>query len=120
VTAILIVEDEPVLALAIQRILRGHGFEIAGCAGSVSKALTLVEKADFDIALLDVNLRGESVIPVAEALRRRSQPFVFLSGYESGDLPAMFSDVPFFPKPFDAGELVSVLRQLVEVRNGAK
>jgi DNA-binding response OmpR family regulator len=119
VTSILIVEDEPVLAFAIQRLLRTHGFEIAGCAGSISKALTMVEKADFDVALLDVNLRGESVIPVVVALRRRSRPFVFMSGYESGDIPAMFSDVPFVPKPFDANDLVSVLRHVVEVRNSA-
>ena len=111
---VLIVEDEPVLALGIARLLRLHGFEIAGCVGSVSKALAVIEDADCDIAVLDVNLRGETVMPVAELLRQRGRPFVFISGYDGADLKAIFSDVPVFPKPFDASELVAVLHQMLQ------
>jgi DNA-binding response OmpR family regulator len=111
---VLIVEDEPVLASGIRRLLQLHGFEVAGCAGSVKTGLELVEQADCDIALLDVNLRGESVIPVAEALRLRGRPFVLMSGYDRSDLPAAFSDVPFLAKPFDPNELIAALRQIVK------
>src|SRR5262249_61724717 len=76
---VLIVEAEPVLASGIRRLLLLHGFEIAGCAGSVKTGLALLEQSDCDIALLDVNLRGESVVPVAEALRLRGRPFVLMS-----------------------------------------
>ena len=108
-TRVLIVEDEPVLASGIRRLLLSEGFEIAGCAASVKMGLTLVDEADCDVALLDVNLRGESVIPVAEALHQRGRPFVFMSGYDRSDLPAVFSDAPFLAKPFDANELVALL-----------
>ena len=110
--AVLIVEDEPVLALGIARLLRLHGFDIAGCVGSVSKALAVINEVDCDIAVLDVNLRGETVMPVAELLRQRGRPFVFISGYDRADLKAIFSDATVFPKPFDAGELIAVLRQI--------
>jgi DNA-binding response OmpR family regulator len=116
---VLIVEDEPVLALAIRRFLLLHGLEIAGCTGSVKGALTLIDEVDCDIAALDVNLRGESVVSVAEALRQRGRPFVFMSGYNRSGLPAVFSDVPRLSKPFDPNELVAVLRQILERRNVA-
>jgi len=111
---VLIVEDEPVLALGIARLLRVHGFEIAGCVGSVTKAFAVMKEADCDIAVLDVNLRGETVMPVAESLRQRGRPFVFISGYDRAALKAIFSDVPVFPKPFDADELIAVLRQMIQ------
>ena len=116
---VLIVEDEPVLASGIRRLLLLHGFEIAGCAGSVKAGLALADEADCDIALLDVNLRGESVVPVADALRQRGRPLVFMSGYDRCDLPAEFSDVPFLAKPFDPNQLVAMLRQVVERANAA-
>jgi len=118
-TRVLIVEDEPVLASGIRRLLLLHGFDIAGCAGSVKAGLALVDEADCDIALLDVNLRGETVVPVAAALRQRGRPFVLMSGYDRSDLPAALSDVPFLAKPFDSDELVAMLRQSLERSNAA-
>jgi DNA-binding response OmpR family regulator len=118
-TRILIIEDESVLALGLRRLLVSHGFEIAGCLGSVKAALTVIDEVDCDIAVLDVNLRGESVIPVAEILRRRGRPIVFMSGYGRSDLPAVFADVPLFSKPFDPNELVAVLREMLTGRDVA-
>jgi len=116
---ILIVEDEPVLALGLRRFLVAYGFEVAGCVSSVKAALPIIDEVDCDIAVLDVNLRGESVIPVAEILRQRSCPLVFMSGYGRSDLPATFADVPLLPKPFDANELVAVLREILAGRDVA-
>jgi DNA-binding response OmpR family regulator len=116
---ILIVEDESVLALGLRRFLVSHGFEIAGCVGSVKAALTIIDEVHFDVAVLDVNLRGESVIPVAEILRQRGCPIVFMSGYGRSDLLAVFADVPLFPKPFDPNELVAVLGELLTGRDVA-
>jgi CheY-like chemotaxis protein len=73
-----------------------------------------MNEVNCDVAVLDVNLRGETVAPVAELLRQRGRPFVLLSGYDRSDLKTSFSDVPVLPKPFDAGELIAVLHQMVE------
>lgn len=116
---ILIVEDEPVLALGLRRFLLSCGFEIAGCFGSVAATLSTIEEVNCDIAVLDVNLRGESVIPVAEILRQRGCPVVFISGYGRSDLPAAFAGVPLLSKPFDSNELVVVLQEILAARDVA-
>ena len=118
-TRVLIAEDEPVLASGIRRLLLLNGFEIAGCAASVKMSLRLVDEAACDVALLDVNLRGESVLPVAEALHQLGRPFVFMSGYNRSDVPAVFSDAPFLAKPFDANALIEILRRISKRSNAA-
>lgn len=112
---ILIVDDEPAIALGLSRVLVARGFEIAGLASSVKMAITSLNEADCDIALLDLNLRGESVEPVARALHRRGRPIIFMSGYSERELPTEFSGVPFLRKPFDADELVAVIQQLLPI-----
>src|SRR5215472_13166176 len=82
VVKVLIVEDEPIVAFQIEDILREAGFEIVGCVGSLDKALSTVKNIDCDVAVLDANLRGDSVVPVATALHQRGTPFLFVSGYE--------------------------------------
>src|SRR5262245_51211685 len=78
--SVLIVEDEPIVALEIESLLARAGFAIQGCAGSIEKALALVDDRHCDAAVLDANLRGRSVGPVAAALQRRGTPFLFVSG----------------------------------------
>ena len=68
---VLIVEDEPAIALAIESILSRVGYAITACVGSVDEALDVIERRECDVALLDTNLRGETVEPVAAALRGR-------------------------------------------------
>lgn len=116
---LLILEDEPVLALGLRRFLVLHGFEIVGCVGSVNAALPIIHEVGCDIAVLDVNLRGESVTPVAEILRQRGCPIVLMSGYGHSDLPEVFVDIPLLSKPFDPNELVAVLREILERQNVA-
>lgn len=112
VVKVLIVEDEPIVAFQIEDILREAGFEIVGCVGSLDKALSTVKNIDCDVAVLDANLRGDSVVPVATALHQRGTPFLFVSGYERIHLPEPFLDVPLLSKPFDPGELINAVRQL--------
>jgi DNA-binding response OmpR family regulator len=116
-TRVFIAEDEPLLAVGLRKCLVLDGFEIAGCVGSVKSALTLLDEIDCDIALLDVNLRGELVTPVADVLRQRERPIVFMSGYSRTDLPDLFRDFPVLSKPFDTNELVALIRQSLERRN---
>jgi DNA-binding response OmpR family regulator len=110
---VLIVEDEAVVAFEIRDILRGAGFEIAGCVGSIDKALSALKDSDCDIAILDANLRGHSVEPVAVALQQRGRPFLFVSGYQRAFLPEEFVDAPLLSKPFEPGQLISAVRRLL-------
>lgn len=116
---VLIVEDEPVLALGLRRFLEATGFEIVACVGSVEKAIAVIDEVECDVAVLDLNLRGESAVPLAVAFRQRDRRLVFMSGYGRSDLPAEFSGVPFLLKPFDPNELAAVIRKMLESRNVA-
>ena len=110
---VLIVEDEPIVALEIENILRQAGFEIVGCVGSLNKALAALKNTDCDLAILDANLRGDNAAPLAMALRERGRPFLFVSGYERAYLPDAFLDVPLLPKPFEPSELITAVKQLL-------
>ena len=110
---VLIVEDEPIVAFQIEDTLREAGFEIVGCVGSLDRALTMLKNGDCDIAILDANLRGDSVAPVATALQQRGRPFLFVSGYERIHLPEAYLDAPLLSKPFEPGELIRAVRQLL-------
>lgn len=106
----LVVEDEGIVALLIEDMLQELGCEIAASVGSLGAALKAAGAADFDFAVLDVNLNGELVFPVADILRRRRLPFVFSTGYGPTGLPEAFSDCLVLNKPFTTGELQHKLR----------
>ena len=74
--SILIVEDEPLIAMMLEDFLDSLGYKVRGTCDSVQCALDEVEKGGFDLAILDVNLKGESVWPVATRLREKKVPFV--------------------------------------------
>ena len=112
---VLIVEDEAVIALEMQSILSQAGFAIAGCVASIEKALTVLDREGCDLAVLDANLRGQGVEPVAWALRQRGTPFCFISGYGRAYLPAPFLDVPLLSKPFEPDDLIRVVRQMSDL-----
>lgn len=107
---ILVVEDEYVVAQDIQSELEAAGAEVLGPAPTVTDALTLLAgSAALDAAILDVNLKGELVFPVAAALRKRDVPFVFVTGYEWWMLPTAYTNVRCCEKPFDVGRCLSGL-----------
>jgi DNA-binding response OmpR family regulator len=110
---ILVVEDEPILALDMETALRQAGFEITGLASSCDRALALLERSKPDAAVLDANLRGASVEPVAGALVRQGVPFLIVSGYGRAHLPSVLLAAPFLPKPFEPISLVSAVVTLL-------
>jgi DNA-binding response OmpR family regulator len=110
----LIVEDDPVIALEIEHILRSAGFEIAKCVPSIRKALAMLKSCECDFAVLDANLRGESVEPAAVALENLGKPFLFISGYGRVHLPDRFLDAPLLSKPFNAAELVRSVNSILQ------
>ena len=80
-------------------------------AGRVGEAIELVQRTHFDIAILDVNLHGEPVFPVAEAIKARHRPFIFATGYNASILPDEFRNHPALQKPFR----IEALRELIEI-----
>ena len=112
---VLVVEDEALIALHLELVLERHGWRVLGPAASVAEALRLLDDGSApDVALLDVNLRGELVTPVAEALRARGVPFVLVSAYDRLDLVApALAGAPNVGKPFDEGHLLAALTQAI-------
>lgn len=110
---ILVVEDYFALAESLSLWLEQEGCCIVGPVATVDAALELVDRDDVDGAILDVNLRGRSVAPVARRLAALDRPFVFLTGHsEVGDLLEEFGERQWINKPADEQELLRALRQM--------
>ncbi|HVF37454.1 MAG TPA: response regulator [Sphingomicrobium sp.] len=107
--SILIVEDEPLIAMMLEDFIQSLGHEVTGSCDSVGSALEKIEQDDFDLAILDVNLKGESVWPVAAALRDKGTPFVLASGGHVDPPPAEFADVPMIEKPYTIDRVTPVI-----------
>lgn len=106
---ILVVEDEAMIRLLLADMLEELGYTIAGEAGRIEEALDAAKTRDFDLAILDVNLNGETVGPVAAVLDKRGVPFVFATGYGLNDLPQGYRDRPALRKPFQMEELKAMM-----------
>jgi len=108
---ILLVEDEAMVAMIIEDTLCDLGCEIVGPVSNIDRALAAAQAGDrIDGAFLDVNLRGELVYPVAEALAARGVPFAFVTGYGEKGIDARYRDAPVLTKPFlpeAVGQLVA-------------
>lgn len=110
---ILIVEDDYLIASLLVEVLEGAGWQVVGPVGHLAEALDSAKTAACDAALLDVNLGGEAVYPVAEVLGARNVPFLFLTGYGAETLSSPFARQPRLGKPFKAAELLGALARLV-------
>jgi len=109
---ILLVEDEPMLAYALEESLIDAGFQIAGVAGRLEQALTIVAGGNCDAAIIDVNLAGVSSAPVASALVAGSIPFIVVSGYSRQQQQDAFAGARFIQKPCRPDDLIKALRGL--------
>jgi CheY-like chemotaxis protein len=106
---VLIVEDDGLAAAALQVSLEDAGYLPLAPAASVATALECLKRNSVDAALLDINLGGELVYPVADALASRGVPFVFVSGCARADIPPEHRDRPLVAKPFQDAELLGGL-----------
>jgi len=112
---ILVVEDEYLLADDLRDTLVEAGAEVLGPVPSVNDAQALIAaEAKIDAAVLDINLRGEMVFPVADALRARGVPFAFATGYDEWALPERFAGSPRVEKPLKGAKVMSLLGPLLE------
>jgi CheY-like chemotaxis protein len=109
---ILVVEDDPIIALDFEDTLLGFGVKTVRTAASVARALELIEQRLPEFALLDVGLIREKSFAVAERLAALKIPFVFVTGYGSdAKLPAAFANQPRLPKPYSTDALKDILHK---------
>jgi CheY-like chemotaxis protein len=97
---ILVVEDEPFIAMGLEQLLPKLGYEVAGVASHLREALAMAQAGDFDLAVLDVNLGGELSYRVADVLLARGAPFVFCTAYADVAF-GPYAHAPVLQKPFD-------------------
>lgn len=106
---ILIVEDEALVAMLIEDIVLDLGHDIAGVAGRLDDGLAKAQAFDISCAVLDLNLNGERTYPIADVLRRRGVPFLFVTGYGAAGLEPGWEDAIVVQKPFQPYELAQGL-----------
>ena len=111
---VLVVEDEIMIRLLLEDMLGDLGYNIAAAVGRVDDAVKVARTGEFDVAILDVNLNGQTVSPVAEILEARGLPFVFATGYGERGLPERFSNRLTLQKPFQQENLGRILTQAFE------
>jgi DNA-binding response OmpR family regulator len=109
---VLIVEDEVLLAFMLQDMLAEWGCAVVGPAGRVARALSLAGSETLDGAILDVNLAGTEVYPVARALAARQIPFIFVSGFAARRLPTEWRNRPILQKPFQPRDLAESMARV--------
>lgn len=106
---LLVIEDEPLIALGLVSSLEVAGAEVGRPVGTEKEALAAIERGGFDAALLDANLHGKPVDAIAAALTRKSIPFVFVTGYGRESLPESFRRAAVLSKPFSDKQLLDAI-----------
>jgi CheY-like chemotaxis protein len=109
--SILLVEDEALIRMMLVEMAEELGHKVTAEAGNVAEAQSLAEIEQYDLAILDINLQGANVQPVAEIVRSRGLPLFFMSGYGSGGLPDGFEGTPVLTKPCS----IELLRRTIDV-----
>ena len=115
--SILIVEDDPFIALDLQDTFENAGFEVCGPVSSVTSGLKVLEKKRPDVAMLDFNLGTETSLPIAEQLQMINIPFAFLSG-QIVSVIKLATDISgiFIAKPYNPDALVSQIKELLPAK----
>ena len=116
---VLVVEDEFLVASLIEDMLTSAGCVVSGPVSRLPEALDAVDRGTFDAAVLDVNLAGDRIDPVADALSRRNVPFMFVTGYSTGALSGGHAERPRLRKPFKMTDLLGMLTSVVAPRSAS-
>jgi DNA-binding NtrC family response regulator len=113
---VLVVEDDTMVALVLETALEDAQCIILGPFGDLAGAMAAAQQEAPDLAVLDINLGGAMVFPLAELLDARGVPFLLLSGYGDAGLPEDKPDWPVCAKPFKLSDLIAALARLLEGR----
>ena len=109
--SVFLVEDEVMIRMMVADMLEELGYSVAAEAGEINESMRLAQSTDFDLAILDVNVNGKVITPVAEAVQLRGLPFVFATGYGAQGLPEKFRDRTTIQKPFQ----IETLARTIEI-----
>lgn len=112
-TRMLVVEDEPLIALGLEEVLIDAGFAISGVVGKLDQALALIEGGTCDAAIVDANLAGVNASPLAVSLAARGLPYIVMSGYSSDQLRGEYPRAVFLSKPCRPELLLETLNALL-------
>jgi|SoimicMinimDraft_9_1059737.scaffolds.fasta_scaffold28973_2 CheY-like chemotaxis protein len=108
---VLVVEDEFLVALELSRIVERAGYSVVGPAESVDATRKVLAQQEVDLALLDINLRGELVFPIAEYLEAHGLPYIFVTGNSPSSLPAEYRHRPLVQKPYNSELLLALIEE---------
>ena len=108
--SVFLVEDEVMIRMMVADMLEELGYTIAAEAGEINEAIRLAQSAYYDLAILDVNVNGKVISPVADLIKARNRPFIFATGYGSSGLPEEYRDRPSLQKPFQ----IETLGKMIE------
>ena len=114
---ILVVEDEPLLAMDVEMVLGNAGFRVVGPAGTCARAIDLLRDEPPDLTILDLNLGTELAFSVFDHLDEAGIPFIILSAHSRQMVPARYQDRPFLQKPY---RIPALLRMIDEVLQDAR
>ena len=109
---VLVVEDEYFIADDLRRVLNAAGAIVVGPFHSIDAARAALDDGEFDCAVLDLNLNGESAVPIADRLLAVGRSFAIATGYGSGGVPERLHHIPRIEKPFDPPAILSLVTQL--------
>ena len=109
----MIVEDEYLIRLLLEDMLVEFGCSIAAVASNIEDGKKAAQTAEIDLAILDVNIDGQQVFPIADILRGRGVPFIFITGYGARGLPEGYRDMPTLQKPFQVQDLKATLTRVL-------
>lgn len=115
---ILLVEDEMLIAMMLEDMLTELGHEVVGPVARVSKAIEMARHGALDAAILDVNINGEEVYPVADELDARGIPFLFATGYDGTGLRERYCKWPALKKPFQWCDLKKLVSEVFPAKRG--
>ena len=107
--SVFLVEDEVMIRMMVADMLQELGYTIAAEAGEIGEAIRLAQTTFFDVAILDVNVNGKVISPVADLLTASNRPFIFATGYGSSGLPEEYRDRPSLQKPFQIETLGRII-----------
>ncbi|MBA4794064.1 response regulator [Phenylobacterium sp.] len=109
---VLVVEDEMMVSMLIEDMLGDLGCTVVGPASRIEEAFELAKSAEIDCAVLDVNLGGQPIFPLADVLREKGAPFAFATGYGDAGLREVDKGTPVLQKPFRESDLARILGEL--------
>jgi CheY-like chemotaxis protein len=110
---VLLVEDEVLITLLLQDMLLDLQCDVADAPASLDDALSAARNGAFDLALVDLNLHGKLTYPVADLLKARQIPFIFVTGYGSAALQPAYASTPVLEKPFHRKDLEEIIARVL-------